>query len=890
VSSPGRFATLAGLLVFWLARPLAAQPPDAGASGAAADAGDAGPRLTRPPRIQTPARPLYPPAALAAGISADVTLQLDLDAQGRVTAVVITGPAGQGFDEAARAAATEMTFEPAEIDGVPGAIRIEYIMRFRPPAPDGGSIDGGALAGDAGPEAPAPPPVPTYMLASGRLRERGTRDPIADADVMVQRGAGPDAQKVAATDQEGRFVLEGSPGERLRLVVAAPEHEPCIRDIVLPAVERAPLELDCLVDRRRAAYETVVEAPKRGEEVTRHTLSQPELTSVPGTFGDPLRVIQNLPGVARSPYGLGLLLIRGASPQDSGVYIDGHRVPLLYHFAGGPSILTPDLIEKIDFYPGGFGVRYGRATAGVVDVSTRGKSEPRLHGAVDVDFLDAGGTIEAPLGGGWSGAVAARRSYIDTLLPAVLPDNETSAAPVYWDYQARVQRELPRGERLALFAFGSSDTLEVVSSAPDAGSLDLGTRIMFHRLLGTWSRPLGKWSWRLSPSYGYDSVRFRAGEIAARGSAHVLGLRQDLSGTLHSALTLAMGVDVELRFDGIDFNVPVPPERRTYGLTKRPIVNVSRTLTNLGTAGYLEALIDAAPNVRIVPGLRFDWFHYSATDKTSFDPRLVVRVGLGPRTTLKGGAGIFHQPPTPVQLDSQFGNPRLPLIWAEQYHLGVEQSIAEALSFDTTLYYQRRHGVPVGSSRQMPDGGLERYAPDGRGRGYGIEMLLKHRPTENFFGWIAYTLSRSEARRRYSGEGSPPGTPYRPTEFDQTHNLILVASRQLGAGWEVGTRFRLVTGIPETEVLGAVLDVDYGDWDPVYGEPNAIRRQTFHQLDLRGERTFTFDTWLLSLYLDIQNVYNAENPEATLHDYRFRESAPLRGLPFLPVLGIRGRF
>jgi TonB family protein len=885
VLSPGRYATLAGLLTFLLARPLAAQQADAGAP--AGDARAAGPQLTRAPRIKTPARPLYPAAALAAGVSADVTLQLDLDAQGRVTAVVITGPAGQGFDEAARAAATEMAFEPAEIDGVPGAIRIEYVMRFRPPPPDAGASDAGA-ASDAGP--PSPPPPPTYLLARGRIRERGTRDPVADADVLVQRGLQANAQKIGSTDEEGRFLVEGAPGERVRVLVAGPEHEPCIQDVILPSLAQPPLELSCLVSRRRAAYETIVEAPSRGEEVTRHSLSQPELTSVPGTLGDPLRVIQNLPGVARSPYGLGLLLIRGASPQDTGVYIDGHRVPLLYHFAVGPSILTPDLIDRIDFYPGGFGVRYGRATAGVVDVSTRSRGQPRLHGAADVDFLDAGGTLEGPLGGGWSGAVAARRSYIDTLLPAVLPDNETVAAPVYWDYQARVQRELPRGERFALFAFGSSDTLEVVSNAPEAGNLDLGTRIMFHRLLGTWSRSLGKWSSRLSPSYGYDSVYFRAGEVAARGSAHVLGLREDLSRALHSALTIAMGIDVELRFDGIDFNVPSLPERRTYGQTKRPIVNVARTLTNLGTAGYLEALCDVAPNIRIVPGLRFDWFHYSATDKTSVDPRVVVRVGAGATTTVKGGAGVFHQPPTPIQLDGQFGNPRLPLIWAEQYHLGIEQGITEALSFDTTLYYQRRHDVPMGSSRAGPEGGVERYAPDGRARGYGMEVLLKHRPTRNFYGWIAYTLSRSEERRRGSGEGSPPGTPYRPTEFDQTHNLILVASRQLGTGWELGTRFRLVTGIPETEVLGALYDVDYGDWDPVNGEENAVRRQTFHQLDLRAERTFTFDSWRLSLYLDIQNVYNAENPEATLYDYRFRDSGPVRGLPLLPVLGVRGRF
>jgi hypothetical protein len=180
--------------------------------------------------------------------------------------------------------------------------------------------------------------------------------------------------------------------------------------------------------------------------------------------------------------------------------------------------------------------------------------------------------------------VAARRSYIDTLLPAVLPSNETVAAPVYWDYQARVQRELAPGESLSLFAFGSSDSLEVVSTHPKRASWTWARASCSTGLLATWSRSLGGWTSRLSPSYGYDSVRFRAGEVAARGGAHVLGLREDLTRPLHRGLTVAVGLDAELRFDGIDFNVRCRPSAAPTARTKRPIVNVSRTLTNMGTA------------------------------------------------------------------------------------------------------------------------------------------------------------------------------------------------------------------------------------------------------------------------------------------------------------------
>jgi hypothetical protein len=880
------------------------------------------PVLTKAPRVKLAPPPAYPPSALALGATADVTLQIDIDATGHVSQAKVVVPAapaaapgadagagglGAEFDEAAMAAARAMEFEPAEIDGHPSAIRIQYVLHFRPPqlvavgaTGDAGAPDAGADAGDGAVvdgAAPAPDlrprPPATIPLARGVLHERGTRDPIEGAEVRVipqPPSAGAEAGETSsATDSEGRFVVEGLPGQPVRITVADGLHEPCIRDVTLPQKDQPLLELTCLVARRSTVYQTVVEAPRRGEEVTRHSLSQPELTSVPGTFGDPLRVIQNLPGMSRAPFGLGLLLIRGASPQDSGVYIDGHKVPLLYHFAVGPSILTPDLIDRIDFYPGGFGVRYGRASAGVVDVTTRTEDVKRTHGSADVDFLDAGAYVEGPIGGGYSMAAAARRSYIDTLLPAVLPANETVAAPVYWDYQARVSRVFSPSEKLSIFAFGSRDTLDVISSNPDSGDLDLGTSVMFHRLIATWTKTFGQWSSRLSPAYGYDRVSFRAGSVDANGSAHVLGLREELSRSFGKSLSLVVGMDDELRFDIVDFNVPLPAERRTFGRTRRTITNISRTLTDLGLGAYAEALWDVTPRLRVVPGLRFDWFHYVGTDKLSLDPRLVARFRLTDSTFFKGGLGIFHQPPTPPQLDKQFGNAQLPLLYAHQYHLGIEHAFSPAISFDGTIYFMRKFLIPLTSTRRSDDGGLERYAPEGRGRGYGMELLLKHRPTRNFFGWIAYSLSRSEQRRLNPFDTGPPTTAYQPTMFDQTHNLTAVASLTLGA-YELGARFRLVSGVPETPVVGGEYDADANDWDPVQGVPGSIRRQTFHQLDLRVEKTWTFDAWRFSLYLDVQNVYNAQNPEATVFDYRYRASGPVRGLPVLPVIGIKGRF
>ena len=141
-----------------------------------------------------------------------------------------------------------------------------------------------------------------------------------------------------------------------------------------------------------------------------------------------------------------------SSPNDSGVFVEGHQVPLLYHFLGGPSVLTPRLIDRIDFYPATSACKYGRATAGIVDVGIKTDPTPRLHGQVDINFLDSSAYVEGPLGKGWSGSVSARRSYIDVLLPLVLPPSTTTAAPVYWDYQAGAHRELRQGGRRAVRA------------------------------------------------------------------------------------------------------------------------------------------------------------------------------------------------------------------------------------------------------------------------------------------------------------------------------------------------------------------------------------------------------------------------------------------------------
>jgi hypothetical protein len=401
----------------------------------------------------------------------------------------------------------------------------------------------------------------------------------------------------------------------------------------------------------------------------------------------------------------------------------------------------------------------------------------------------------------------------------------------------------------------------------------------------------GKWASRASASYGYGvaSVQFGTNSGALRYQR--LFLRDDLTRPFGPHFTLATGVDVVLSYDTADFDSPFPRDGRSVGPSTPQQIQVSRRLYDTAPAAYVEGQWTPTRALRLVPGLRVDYYHVVQTDKYSVDPRLAARLALSPRLALKGTVGIYHQLPTPQFLDNEFGNPNLALIWADQYELGVERRFTQSINLTTTGFFVRRHDIPVPS--------IDHYSSIGRGRAYGLEVLLRHEVSEHFYGWIAYTLSRSEESGTAAAGipmGGNTGLPrngadlqWRPSVFDQTHNLIVVASYRWRA-WQLGARYRLVTGNPTTPVTGSFYDADFNGYTRLVGTPGSARNPTFSQLDVRLEYTWTFNYWILGVYADVQNVTNAENPEGFTYDYRFQQTAAIRGLPIFPIAGVRGRF
>lgn len=111
---------------------------------------------------------------------------------------------------------------------------------------------------------------------------------------------------------------------------------------------------------------------------------------------------------------------------------------------------------------------------------------------------------------------------------------------------------------------------------------------------------------------------------------------------------------------------------------------------------------------------------------------------------------------------------------------------------------------------------------------------------------------------------------------------------KLGRRWTVGGRFRLISGNPRTPVVASVVNVTADRYEPIYGRVNSARNPMFHQLDLRVDRRWIFDRWILDVYLDVQNVYDHRYAEGVQYSYDYGQSRPATGLPLLTIFGVRG--
>jgi TonB family protein len=838
----------------------------------------AAPEPLTPPRLLEQVRAEYPPGATG---TVRVLVQVDVDPQGMPQEPKVLSPPQPGFDEAALVAARKLRFEPARQGATPIAVRIQTAFNFAPqPATQ-------TLVAD----------VPINL--KGQVRERGTRRKLEGIEVAAGGSS-------ALTDKNGHFELRGLPEETpLQIVIAAPGYQRFTAQETIPRGQGLTVEYR-LQPEISNPYEATVEGERERREISRTTLSRQETDRVPGAQGDAVKIIEDLPGVARtSPIGGGALVIRGSKPGDSLVYLDGEPIPLLFHFGALSSTFNPDLLEAIDYIPGNFSAAYGDLTGGLVEVRTRPLRE-ELHGYANLNLLEASALVEGaiPEVPGLSVALAGRRSYIDFILRLVVPkdgDVGLTVAPQYYDAQLRIDYK-PQGSahRLSFLALTSDDALGLLVKRPTAqdpnlsGSIDAETGFQQLRLKHEWRKDGA--SLTTLAMFEKLLLRFVVGPSNFILNGHDLFLRSTASWEASERLGFSAGIDVANRrlqvgavfrqsflFREGDFNTQAPrPDDAT--------ITLPPTLFNrLSPGAWMEARYRILPNLILIPGLRADLYRYSpreAHTTGTITPRLSARWDLSEQFAIKAGLGMYSEGARNGDAAQPFGNPAVLPERAWQATLGAEVRPLAGVFVSAETFYKSLGDLIVRTSALETVGGVTRpqlLDNAGAGRVYGLELLIRKELSERFFGWIAYTLSRSDRIDR-------PGQQRRLFDYDQTHNLTAIASWRFASSWQIGARMRIISGNPDTPVIGSRYLANFDAYLPVYGPLNSLRLPTFHQLDVRLDRTWTFDSWLLDAYLDVLNAYNHRSIEGSVYSYDFRQHAYFEGLPVIPTLGVKGSF
>jgi hypothetical protein len=629
-----------------------------------------------------------------------------------------------------------------------------------------------------------------------------------------------------------------------------------------------------------------------------------EIDHMAGTSGDALRAAEALPGFS-PPIGTELEpTLRGTGGEDLDWTLFGIELPAPFHASSRRGVVDPAWVDRLTLHPGA-PLEIGDATD-TVDTTLRAPATDALHGGATVDPVAAGARVEAPLRRGArssSVGVSVRRTLVDLWGPgrasqpgapflvegpvygAPVPPSVSSTfseAPVGWDGLFHgVARLGPQDElRLVLLATDDRTSLALGEPADVDPALTGSAR-------SAASYELGLVRWRVADGAGNASTltfalsrladRVTAGPFLHAARTHSEArLREVLHREIDDTLAVEVGAEVALHQSSLVTSGPRPPEE---GEVRRPVALGPTLETDFGAqslepAGWIATPVAATRAWRIVPGVRVD--AYGEGGLAMIDPRVTSVATVDAETTIRGHVGSWSRRPELWRTTPALGTPGLGPQRTAEAALGLDRSIAPfVVSLDG--FARSLSGRPIAVADESARG--YRLEAEGTGRVLGAGVGVRLPPSPDGWALASYEISTSE---RDDGPG-----PARPWSGDRLHSLRAAASLVVGDGWQIGLRFRLASGAPVPRIVGATYDADADAYRPI--ARGTTRLSTFHELDLRLDRSWAALGGTITVWVDVQNLYDRPNAVGRTCSFDFETCADVRGVPLVPTAGIEGR-
>jgi len=669
----------------------------------------------------------------------------------------------------------------------------------------------------------------------------------------------------ATTDERGAFSIGDVERGVYSMIVAAPGFGAATFErVAIPGEDAAPLTVE-LAAHPSFVTEVIVTPNRhsvlREEQSSRRVVTNEESVLAPTMGGDVSRVVEQLPGVA-APDNSAAFHVRGSQAQDVSMVLDGLELYDPFHlqsFQSPFSVIDATMVDKIDFFGGGFTADLGDRHGGFVEMSTFAPREP-TRGEVQLGTLNSRVNYRGTTGeGNGSWMVSARAWYPEALWSTTELGSGESIDPRLGDLYAKAAFTLSPRHRLSAHALWVYDRLNFVETDEDVNeSVDARTRNGY-----AWLRLHSAWADGITGETvlsGGRIDRTRDG-VAAEDEPIVveddrlvdfIGIKHDSIWQISEAHALKAGAEVR-RLDAryrYTNQFPAEPDEST----------VTRLEPN-GTSIGLYVAHRARVTPRLATELGVRWDRQSYTDDEQLSPRFNTVWRPNDRTVFRAALGRFSQSQRIHELqvedgETEFGAAEI----SDQVEVSFERGLPGGIGLRIDAYYRElsdlrpRYENLFEPIELFPETTVDRVriAPDSA-KLRGIELLLRGDTRRRFFWWGSYTLS--------AADDVIDGTEV-PRSWDQTHAIRFLVGYRRTDRWSVSLSGSVHTGWPTTPVLAEVALQPDGsvEIEAVPGERNTDRFPTYSRLDFKGRRAFGVSRGRLWLTLEIVNLTNRDNP------------------------------
>ncbi len=629
-------------------------------------------------------------------------------------------------------------------------------------------------------------------------------------------------------------------------------------------------------------YKTTAESP-----VSLRNITSEEVQKNAGSNRDVSKAILSFPGVGSTATFRNDLFIRGGSSAENKFYIDGIEVPVINHFqtqgaSGGPrGIITVDFIKDVDFYSGAFPARRNGVLSSLFEFNLKQARKDKLGYKAILGLDDMQLMMDGPLSKdqSWSGLFSVRKSNLQLLFKAIgLP-----FLPSYYDATFKISKKYKSGDELYFLGLGAIDQFEFNDNAKKTlYNLTLIDRLpnspQWNYTIGAGYRHLvenGNWLFTWSRNMLDNQATKYYKNIETPPNL----LYDYQSQESENKLRIDRNFKVkDYQFSaGTNVNFAKYTNNSTVKQVNQNAIDfdqISSELNLIQYGLYLQSAKNFFDNkVQISLGARIDGSNYSDVMNNPFEqvsPRFSLNYKFAENWAFNFNTGIYYQLPAYTSLGFSLNNNlqnKNTLKYIKNSHLvaGLEFNGKNNLRFTLEGYYKKYKNYPFSLRNQISlaniggDFGVVGNEPlDSRGFGetYGLEFLAQKRTTNNFYGIVAYTFG-------YSKFSNSVGSLL-PSSWDSRHILTMTAGKYFKRNWNVGARFRLQSGLPQTPydlTRSALVNIWNVANGPVYDytQLNSLRGNVAHQLDIRAEKKWIFKKWQFTTYVDIVNVYGSQN-------------------------------